>query len=70
MTFNKINYIVLAVGAAIMLSGYYLMAGEGSSEQSYNPEIFSDMRVKVAPVVCVLGFLTMGVGIMIKSKRK
>lgn len=70
MTFNKINYIVLAVGAAIMLSGYYLMAGEGSSEQAYNPEIFSDMRVKVAPVVCVLGFLTMGVGIMIKSKRK
>lgn len=66
---KKINYIVLVAGALIMLLGYYLMAGNGSDENQFNPEIFSDMRIKVAPIVCVLGFLVMGAGIMIKSKK-
>ena len=66
---KKINYIVLVAGALVMLLGYYLMAGSGSDENQFNPEIFSDMRIKVAPIVCVLGFLVMGAGIMIKSKK-
>ncbi|MCF0193722.1 MAG: DUF3098 domain-containing protein [Bacteroidaceae bacterium] len=66
---KKINYIVLVAGALIMLLGYFLMAGNGSDENQFNPEIFSDMRIKVAPIVCVLGFLVMGAGIMIKSKK-
>lgn len=69
MTFNKINYIVLAVGAAIMLLGYFLMAGSGSDETHFDPEIFSDMRIKVAPIVCVIGFVVMGVGVLIKKNK-
>ncbi|MCF0183643.1 MAG: DUF3098 domain-containing protein [Bacteroidaceae bacterium] len=66
---KKINYIVLVAGALVMLLGYYLMAGSGSDENQFNPEIFSDMRIKVAPIVCVLGFLVMGAGIMIRTKK-
>ena len=69
MTLNKKNYIVLAAGAVIMLLGYYLMAGSGSDENAFNPEIFDAMRIRVAPVVCVVGFVVMGVGIMLKGRE-
>lgn len=66
---SRLNYIVLAIGAAVMLLGYYLMAGAGSTESAFNPDIFSPMRIRVAPIVCVIGFVTMGVGIMIKRSK-
>ena len=69
MTLSKKNYIVLAAGAVMMLLGYCLMAGSGSDENSFNPEIFSAMRIKVAPIVCVIGFVVMGAGIMLKGRE-
>ena len=57
--FDKVNYILLAVGMAIVIIGFLLMSGAGSSETAYNPDIFSARRIKVAPVVCLLGFVSM-----------
>ncbi len=62
--FCRMNYILLAVGMAIIILGFILMSGPGSTEEAFNPDIFSAQRIKVAPVVCVLGFLFMIVGIM------
>ena len=33
------------------------MSGEGSTPAAYNPDIFSGLRIKVAPVVCLTGYL-------------
>ncbi len=57
--FDKVNYILLAVGMAVVIIGFLLMSGTGSSETAYNPDIFSARRIKVAPVVCLLGFVSM-----------
>ena len=57
--FGRTNFILLAVGMAIVIIGFILMAGSGSSEQAYNPEIFSARRIKVAPLVCLFGFVSM-----------
>ena len=62
--FRKTNYIILAVGVAIILVGYILMGGAGSDEQHFNPDIFSATRIRLAPVVCILGFIVSGVGVM------
>ena len=35
------------------------MSGSGSTDTNYNPDIFSARRIKVAPVVCLLGFVSM-----------
>lgn len=55
--FDKMNFILLAIGMAVVVVGFILMSGAGSSETAFNPDIFSVRRVKVAPAVCLLGFL-------------
>ena len=57
--FDRMNYILLAVGMAVVIIGFLLMSGSGSNETAYNPDIFSVRRIKVAPVVCLLGFVSM-----------
>ena len=57
--FDKVNYILLAIGMAVVIIGFLLMSGSGSSETAYDPDIFSARRIKVAPVICLLGFVSM-----------
>ena len=57
--FDKVNYILLAVGMVVVVIGFLLMSGAGSTESNYNPDIFSARRIKVAPLVCLLGFVSM-----------
>lgn len=57
--FDRVNYILLAIGMVVVLIGFLLMSGDGSTDTAYNPDIFSARRIKVAPVVCLLGFVSM-----------
>ncbi len=68
--FDKMNFILLAIGMAVVVIGFILMSGSGSSEEAFNADIFSARRIKVAPVVCFLGFAFMVYGIMHKPKDK
>ena len=68
--FSKINYILLAIGFAIVLVGFILMSGEGTTEEAFNPDIFSDMRIKVAPMISLFGFIFVIVAILWRSKDK
>ena len=58
LPFDKVNFILLAVGMAVVILGFILMSGGGSTEQTFNPEVFSTMRIKVAPVVCFVGLVS------------
>ena len=62
------NYILLAIGMAIVVVGFILMSGGGSTEEAYNPDIFSARRIKVAPAVCLLGFVSMIYAVIRKPK--
>ena len=64
--FGKINFILLAVGVLVIILGFILMSGPSSTETAFNPEIFSATRIKVAPIVCVIGFVSIIFGIMKK----
>ena len=57
LAFDRTNFILLAVCMAIVIVGFVLMSGPGSTEDVYNPDIFSARRIKVAPVVCLVGFV-------------
>lgn len=70
MAFSKKNYILLAVGMAIVILGFVLMSGSGSSEDSFNPDIFSARRIKVAPLVSLFGFLFIMFAIMYRPAEK
>jgi hypothetical protein len=66
--FDKVNFILLAVGMAIVVVGFLLMTGVGSSDSVYEPDIFSVRRIKVAPIVCLFGFVSMIYAVMRKPK--
>lgn len=68
--FGKTNYILLAVAAVAIVLGFVLMAGPGSTEAHFEPDIFSWRRIKLAPTICFLGFIFMIVAIMYKPKDK
>ena len=68
LAFDKVNFILLALGMAVVILGFILMSGSGSTEQAFNPEVFSTMRIKVAPVVCFIGFVSIIYAIIRKPK--
>jgi membrane-bound ClpP family serine protease len=69
MAFGRTNFILLGIGMAIILIGFVLMCGPGSTEGYFEPDIFSVRRIKVAPLVCLLGFVFMIYGIVHKQKE-
>lgn len=69
LAFGKINYILLVVGMLIIIAGLALMTGGSTTEEAFNPEIFSDRRIKVAPLVTLFGFVFVVVAILWKPKK-
>jgi membrane-bound ClpP family serine protease len=68
LAFDKVNFILLAIGFAVVVLGFILMAGGGTDGSAFNPDIFSALHIKVAPVVCFCGFISMIYAIVRKPK--
>ena len=66
--FDKVNFMLLAIGVVVVIIGFLLMSGSSSTETAYNPDIFSVRPIKVAPVVCFLGFVSIIFAIIRKPK--
>ena len=67
--FGKENYKLLIVGLILIIVGFALMIGGGSSDPNvFNPELFSTRRITIAPIVVLTGFVVIVFAIMKKSK--
>jgi len=55
---------------AVVIIGFILMSGSGSTDTLFNADIFSARRIKVAPVVCLIGFISMIYAVARKPKDK
>ena len=66
--FTKTNYILTAIGMAIIIIGLLLMIGPNCTNEYFEPDIFSVRRIKVAPVVTLIGFITIIAAIVYKPK--
>ncbi len=52
------NVRLIIIGLVIIIVGYVLMAGGGSDDPAvFNPEIFSPLRITVAPLLIIAGFV-------------
>ena len=69
---GKLNYILMAVGAALMVLGYVLMVG-GSSDA--NPEVFnaeekySFVRITLSPLLILAGLAIQIPAILLRAKQ-
>jgi hypothetical protein bacD2_00270 len=46
------------------------MSGEGSTLAAYNPDIFSGTRIRIAPLLCLLGYLLNVFGILYRPRQR
>ena len=58
---------ILLTACLLIIAGYILMSGSGSTGQSFNPDIFSTRRIVVAPILCLAGYLLIGWGILCRK---
>ncbi|WP_346693764.1 DUF3098 domain-containing protein [Coprobacter fastidiosus] len=65
---GKQNLILIGIAFAVIILGFALMAGTGSTPEHYNPDIFSFRRIVLAPGIAFAGFVFMIYAIMKKSK--
>jgi hypothetical protein len=54
MIFTKKKYLILMLILSLLILGFMLMSGGGSSDPNvFNPEIFSFRRITLAPLIIV-----------------
>lgn len=68
--FAKINFWMMGVCLALIIVGFLLMSGGSSSDQTFNPDVFSTRRIVVGPLLSFLGFLFMAFAIIYRPKKK
>ena len=70
--FGKKNYIAIAIGFFLVLLGFSLMSGGKSDDPNIfnGEEVFSSTRITLAPFTVLLGFIVVGMGIMLKPKNQ
>lgn len=65
---GRTNIILIAISFAVIVIGFLLMLGPGTTPEAYNPDIFSFRRIVLAPGIAFVGFVFMVYAIMHKSK--
>ena len=71
MAITPKGFIYLLVGLIVMVSGYVLMSGGGSTDpEVFNYSMFDFRRMVAAPLVIILGIVIEVVAIMGMFKNK
>ena len=65
--FRTASRCIFIAACMLIIVGYILMAGPGSTGESFNPDIFSPRRIVIAPMLCLAGYLLIIIAILKKK---
>ena len=69
LLFGKRNYKFMLIGIFFIALGFILMSGGGSEDPNiFNVEIYSFRRIRLAPMLVILGFIIEVYAILTKPK--
>ncbi len=69
LLFRKRNYKFMLIGLSFIALGFILMSGGGSEDPNvFNEEIYSFRRIRLAPMLVILGFIIEVYAILTKSE--
>ena len=67
--FGSNNYKLLLASIIILFIGFLLMSGGGSDDPSkFNSEIYNFRRIRLAPILIIIGFILSILSILKKNK--
>jgi membrane-bound ClpP family serine protease len=67
--FGKINYTLMLSGLGMIILGFFLMSGGGTKDPNvFSEEVFSPLRITVAPLLVLAGFAMEIYAIVKKAK--
>ena len=74
--FSKSNFKLMLIGLGLIAFGFILMMGygantkpDGSFDPNYwNDDIFSVVRIRIAPLLVIVGFVVQGVAVLKRNK--
>ena len=67
---TKKNYMIICIGLIFILIGYILMSGGESNDPNiFNEEIYSFRRIRIAPLLVLIGLGIQIYAILISSKK-
>lgn len=70
MPFGKMNYILVLVGIALLVIGFVLMLGGGSSDPDvFNERMFDFQHITLSTILILAGFVTEIVAIFWRGKK-
>lgn len=67
---SKTNFILMGISGLMIIVGFLLMCGDGSTMENFNPDIFSTRRIVIGPAIAFIGFVCMAFGIIYRSKKE
>tara|TARA_B100001250_G_scaffold246886_1_gene212230 strand:- start:302 stop:526 length:225 start_codon:yes stop_codon:yes gene_type:complete len=69
LLFGKRNYKFMLIGIFFISLGFILMSGGGSDNPNiFNKEIYSFRRIRLAPMLVIIGFIIEVYAILTKSE--
>lgn len=69
--FSKRNFVIMGIGVLIVALSYFLVAGGRSAKDSFDSaQIFSFVRITLAPIMIFAGFAIIGWGILAKNPEQ
>ena len=68
--FSRSGLCIIMMACVLIVAGFFLMSGQGSTEQAFNPDIFSPQRIVVAPLLCLAGYILIIIGVLISPSRR
>lgn len=67
--FGRENYKLMLIGLGVLVLGFLLMIGGGSSDpEVFNPAMFNFQRLTLAPLLLIVGFVIEIFAIMKKPR--
>lgn len=69
LALGKQNYVLIGISFLLVVIGFVLMMGSGTTDTAYNPDIFSTRRIVVAPTISFIGFVCMLFAILRKPRQ-
>lgn len=67
---SPLNMWMMVGSVVLIVLGFLLMLGSGTTQEAFNPDIFSTRRIVIGPLISFIGFVAMAFAIIYNNRSK